>query len=111
MALHIPNPEVQSKPFGVDLVFGVASYFVSAFFMYIGNLLIGGMEAGLVFHFVNNFTCFFLLRDKITALPTPAIFINNTESGTGTMTFIAELITFIPPTIYLVVKSRKVRNL
>ncbi len=110
MAAHIPNPEVQSQPFGVDLIFGVATYFLSAFCMYISNLLIGGMEAGLVFHFINNFTCFFLIRDKITALPTPAIFINNAEAGTGTMNFISELITFVPPIIYLIWKSKRVKS-
>ena len=107
MAVHLANPEVTSQKLGPDLVLGAASYFVSAFCMYICNLLIGGMEAGLIFHLINNFFCFFLVRAKITALTTPTIIIDNSETSTGVVAFIVELIMFAPPLIYLIMRKRR----
>ncbi len=110
MAAHLANPEVQSLPFGPDLILGAASYFVGAFFLYICNLLIGGMEAGVVMHFLNNFYCFFLVRAKITAVETPAIFVDNAEAATGTITFFSELLIYALPLFYLVIKYRHRRR-
>ncbi|MCR5302331.1 MAG: CPBP family intramembrane metalloprotease [Lachnospiraceae bacterium] len=107
MAVHLFNPEIQSQPFGADVLLGAASYFVGAFCTYICNLLIGGMEAGLVFHFFNNFYCFFLVRAQVTVLETPSIFIDTTRTNTGTTVFIQELFMYIPPLLYLLWSNRR----
>ncbi|MBQ6574584.1 MAG: CPBP family intramembrane metalloprotease [Lachnospiraceae bacterium] len=106
MAAHLSNPEVTSLSFGADIIFAAASYFVGAFCLYICNLLIGGMEAGLVFHFINNFYCFFLVRNKITTLETPTIFVDNSEAAIGITSFVTELVMYLPPLIYLAWRRR-----
>ena len=102
MIVHLANPEVRSLAPGADLILGAATYFASAFCMYICNLLIGGMEASLVFHFINNFYCFFLFRMKVSAVDSPAIFMDNAGSTVGILSFFQELLMFIPPMIYLI---------
>ncbi|MCR5475227.1 MAG: CPBP family intramembrane metalloprotease [Lachnospiraceae bacterium] len=109
MAAHLSNPEVTTLSFGADMILGAASYFVVAFAMYISNLLIGGMEAGLVFHWVNNFYCFFLVRQKVSAVETPTIFVNNADAALGTTTFIQGVVMYLPPLIYLICVYRKRR--
>ncbi len=105
---HICKTSLRAFLFGADLIFGASSYFIGAFFLYISNLLIGGMETGLVFHFLNNFFVFFVIRNKILALTTPTIFIDNTVSSAGTSSFISEVIIYILPLIYLIwVKRRR----
>ncbi len=110
MVFHLANPEVGALSFGADLILGAASYFVGAFCMYICNLLIGGMEAGLIFHLINNFYCFFLVRARISALETPAIFINNAPSSNGVAAFIEEIVMYAPPLIYLILKKRSAKS-
>lgn len=99
MLLHMSNPEVLNLS-GLDLAAGAGNYFVTGLFLYMTNLLIGGMEAGLIFHYLNNFFCFVLVSEKVTAVPTPSIFIDYGES-TGVGSLISVLISCALPTFYL----------
>lgn len=106
MSLHLFNPEVTSQS-GTNVVLTGGSYFVSGFLLFVSNLLIGGGEGGIVLHFVNNFFCFVFVRMQVTVLETPTLFIDTTREDLGLFGLLAEILAFILPIGYLVLKHRR----
>jgi membrane protease YdiL (CAAX protease family) len=101
MTAHLYNPEIKALSFGIDLILGALSYFISAFMMYVCNLLIGGMEAGLIFHFINNFYCMVISREEVSVLANPTILVDHSKQSTGTQEFFIEMGMYILPLAYL----------
>ncbi|MBR4169941.1 MAG: CPBP family intramembrane metalloprotease [Lachnospiraceae bacterium] len=108
MGAHLANPEVTTRS-GLTVVLMASTYFLTGFMMFLSNLLLGGMEPGLIIHFCNNFFCFVFVRAEVTALLTPAMFVDRTKSGVGVRELIMLLIAYTPPTIWLVIRYRKQR--
>lgn len=106
MGAHLYNPEVTTQS-GLSIAIAASNYFITAMGMFLSNLVIGGMEGGLIIHFVNNFFCFFVLQAEVSALPTPALFIDHTKRGTAYIQLASLLITYVPPAIYLIRKYKK----
>ncbi|MBP5383598.1 MAG: hypothetical protein J6Y57_01325 [Lachnospiraceae bacterium] len=106
MSLHLFNPEVTSQS-GTNVVLTGGSYFVSGFLIFVANLLIGGGEGGIVLHFVNNFFCFVFVRMQVTVLETPTLFIDTARENLGLFGLLAEILAFILPIGYLVLKHRR----
>ena len=106
MAAHLYNPEVTTQS-GFSMILTASTYFMQGFLMFLANLLIGGMEGGLILHFVNNFFCFFFLRAEVTALLTPALFVDHTQGAVGPVQVLAILIAYVPPLVYLLLRRRK----
>ena len=110
MALQTANPEVLQLS-GTDVIAGAASYFFAGLGLYIANLLIGGMECGLLLHYLNNFYCFVIISEKVTAVATPTIFFKEGETS-GMWALISVLIQYALPLIYLaVVYKRKKKEI
>ncbi len=109
MSAHLYNPEVTTQS-GLSMALSASVYFITAFFMFLSNLMIGGMEGGLAIHFVNNFFCFFFVRAEVTALETPAIFVDHTQADIGLKQLLAIFITYIPPMIYLTIRAVRGRE-
>lgn len=95
MSLHLTNPEVTSKS-GIDAVLIASTYFISGLCMFIPNLYIGGMEGGLIIHFINNFLCFTLVKQEITVMPTPTLFVDHLNESSGPNTLLTTLISYAP---------------
>lgn len=103
---HLSNPEVTSRS-GIDAVFMASSYFISGLCMFIPNLYMGGMEAGLIIHFVNNFLCFTLIKQEITVMTTPTLFVDHIPAMSGLGTFVNTVITYVPIVVYVIYKKKK----
>ncbi len=108
MSGHLANPEVTSRS-GLTLILMASSYFLTGFMMFLSNLLVGGMEPGMAIHFVNNFFCFVFIRAEVTALMTPAMFVDYTQSDVAVLELLTLLIAYTPVMIYLIVRYRKRR--
>ncbi len=108
MAGHLYNPEVTTQS-GTSVILAASVYFLSGFLMFVSNLLIGGMEAGLLIHLINNFFCFFFVRAEVTALMTPAIFVDHTENNIGLIQLFGVLISFAPAYVFLLLHRRRLR--
>lgn len=110
MSLHLFNPEVTERA-GAEAVFVAVTYFISGFCMYLPNLVAGGMEAGMLIHFLNNFMCFTVIRQEITVMPTPTLFVDHTTTDSGFMTLIMTLILYLPILVFslliLIKRDRK----
>lgn len=93
MSLHLFNPEFTTRG-GFDAACMACAYFISGFGMFFANLYSGGLEAGILIHLVNNFLCFTLIRDKVTVMPTPTLFVNNySGNNVGLIALLVEIIT------------------
>lgn len=99
MSLHLFNPEVTQRS-GAEAVFVAVTYFISGLCMYLPNLVVGGMEAGMLIHFLNNFMCFTVIRQEITVMPTPTLFVDHTTTDSGLMTLIMTLILYLPILVF-----------
>ncbi len=106
MSAHLYNPEVTTQS-GVGFFFTAATYFAMGFFMFLANLLTGGTECGLVLHLVNNFFCFVFVRAEVTALMTPALFVDHTKNELGYWRFVSTLFVFVLPIGYLLREHRE----
>lgn len=99
MSLHLFNPEVTQRA-GAEAVFVAVTYFISGLCMYLPNLVVGGMEAGMLIHFLNNFMCFTVIKQEITVMPTPTLFVDHTTTDSGFMTLIMTLILYLPILVF-----------
>ena len=106
MAGHLSNPEV-SDITGLEFVAGTASYFLAGFFMYIINLLVGGMEGGLVIHYLNNFYCLVCISEFNSAIPAPTWFVKQPEKHPGYMSLLCELAAYGFAFAYIIYHNKK----
>lgn len=106
MAGHLANPEVTTMS-GIGIVITASTYFFSGFFMFLADLLAGGLEAGVIMHWVNNFFCFVFLRNVVTALETPTILVDGSDDKLGLVSLFSVLIAFLGPIVYLTVRRIK----
>jgi hypothetical protein len=107
MALHLANPEVLHLS-GGELIAGAANYFFAGFFLFISDLLIGGLEAGVLIHFLNNFYCMVILSEAVSAVKTPTIFVKHAvDEHSGMWALVSVLIAYAMPLIYLYFRRRR----
>ena len=106
MAMHMANPEMLHLS-GAEVIAGAGSYFLAGFFLYISDLLIGGMEVGVLLHFLNNFYCMAFLSEAVSAVETSTIFVKSATEHSGMWALISELIAFCLPLIYLYIHRRR----
>ncbi len=108
MAGHLANPEVTTQS-GLNIALMASSYFVSGFMMFLSNLMLGGMEAGMIIHFINNFFCFVFVSSEVTVIVSPALFVDYTQDNVALRGLIATVIAYIPSMVYLVWRYRRKR--
>ena len=106
MVLHFSNPEVSTR-FGINAFCMGLGYFISGFTMYIYNLYIGGMEGGILVHLINNFICFTILRDEVTVMPTPTLFVNAGQGNVGVITLVTLVLMNVPAMVYVFIKQKQ----
>ena len=106
MSGHLANPEV-SDISGLEFVAGTASYFFAGFFMYISNLLLGGMEGGLIIHYINNFYCLVLISEFNSAIPAPTFFVKQPEKHPGYMSLLCEFVAYGFAFAYIIYHNKK----
>ena len=109
MCAHLYNPEITTQS-GIGILLTAATYFAMGFFMFVSNLLAGGTECSLVLHLLNNFFCFVFVRAEVTALLTPALFVDHTPHGTGLQQFLSTLFVFVMPIVFLIRSSRSTNS-
>ena len=109
MAAHLYNPEVTSQS-GLTVAVAASTYFITAMGMFFSNLVIGGMEGGLIIHFINNFFCFFFLQAEVSALVTPTLFIDRSQGGGAAYKELGSLlVAYVPVMIYLIWRLKRQR--
>ena len=102
MALHLNNPEVKTLS-GTDMVLTASVYFIAGFMMFVLNQLTGGMEAGIVVHFFNNFFCFVIVTQEVSVVTTPALLVDTAPADrVSLIRVLAILIAYVPVMIYLI---------
>lgn len=95
MALHLPNPEVTSRS-GIDAVIIASSYFLSGMSMFVPNLYLGGLEGGVLIHWLNNFICFVVIKQEVTVMSTPTLFVDHIPLTSPIMTLLNVVISEVP---------------
>lgn len=109
MSLHLPNPEVTSRS-GIDAIIIASSYFLSGMSMFVPNLYLGGMEAGVLIHWLNNFICFVVIRQDVTVMPTPALLVDRIPLTSPLRTLATVVIAEVPVmviSLILLIKREK----
>jgi len=106
MVLHMSNPEMLSQTSTIEMVACAANYFFAGFFMFLANLFVGGMEGGIVLHYLNNLYCFVIISQAVTVVPTPT-FLVKSGNATGVQSLLSVLLIYALPLIYLYRQYKK----
>lgn len=105
MALHVANPEVYSVS-GMQIVFAIASYFLSGACLYCADIYFRSLTPGLIMHWINNMVAFVILTTNGGAVQTTSLFIDN-SSMNGYMIFLGVVLLYAPLFVYIALKKNK----
>lgn len=104
--LHIANPELTSQNTLLQKILMLLYYFIMGFFIYISDLVGKSLMPGILIHWIHNFFMFTIVRDKVSALETRALFINF-SALTGFDYLLRGFVIWLPIFAFYIYKTRK----